>query len=136
MKNTIFLITLFLVVLVSLAGCGQGADNLEDVTWLLESYGEPGNLKTVVPETEITAIFVNGRLTGSGGCNTYFASYTINGSKLTLSDIGATKRACQPPIGEQENAYFQLLRGAESFQIEDGKLTIDSGNNVLIYKRE
>jgi hypothetical protein len=43
---------------------------------------------------------------------------------------------CPEPQGilEQETQYLQALQSAESYEIEDGKLQITSGNQVLIFR--
>ena len=45
--------------------------DLEDTKWVLESYGELGDLKDVLTDTRITAEFVSseGTVKGSAGCN-------------------------------------------------------------------
>jgi len=121
---------------LSLAACGSGPA-LEDTEWVLESYGKPGNLQAVLEDTEITAEFTSaeGKVGGSAGCNSYFAGYDINENELTVRPpIGSTMMACPEPVMEQEQQYISLLSNAETFQIEDGKLTISSsGNQVLVF---
>ena len=76
---------------------------MEDTTWKLESYGEKGNLKTLVKDTEITAEFksAEGQVGGSAGCNNYFGGYEINNNELTINPpIGSTMMACPEPIME------------------------------------
>ena len=79
------------------------AITLEDTTWVLESYGEQGNLQAVLEDTEITAVFdsAEGKVSGSAGCNNYFASYQINNNELSISAIGSTEMYCEG-LREQE----------------------------------
>ncbi len=111
---------------------------LEDITWILESYGEQGDLQAVLEGTEITAIFdsAEGQVTGSAGCNSYFADYEASGNKLSFTSLFWTEIGCVAPEGimEQENYYLKTLSAAESYKIEDGKLQITSGNQVLIFR--
>jgi putative lipoprotein len=110
---------------------------LEDTTWILASYGETGNLKAVLEDTEITAEFVSAEksVKGSAGCNSYFGVYEINGNKLSMREIANTEMACLTPKGimEQEQHYLNLLRAAKSYQIQEGKLQITSGAEILVY---
>ena len=113
--------------------------SLEDTKWVLQSYGEPGNLKDVLTDTEITAEFVSseGTVKGSAGCNSYFGSYEIDGSKLSIpGPIGATEMYCAAPEGvmEQEQDYLAVLQLAESYEIDDDELRIHCGSQVLIFK--
>jgi heat shock protein HslJ len=120
-------------------GNGTGKVTLEDKVWVLESYGEPGNLKDVLEDTEITATFDSAEeeVTGSAGCNSYFGSYEVKANKLLVpGPIGATEMWCGEQIGEQETQYLTTLQAAENYKIEDGKLTITCGNQVLIFRSE
>ena len=129
------------ILAVSIAGC-VGTDTtptsgLEDTTWRLESYGEQGNLQSVLDGTEITATFesTKGQVRGSAGCNTYFAEYKVNGNKLSIFQMAYTEMACLEPEGilQQEQEYLQTLLAAEDYQVEDVKLQINCGDQILVY---
>ncbi len=111
---------------------------IEDITWLLESYGEQGDLQAVLEGTEITAIFdsAEGQVSGSAGANNYFGSYQISKNRLSIQEMSWTEMYRLDPEGvmEQEKYYLKTLRAAESYKIEDGKLQITSGNQVLIFR--
>ena len=134
MKVKIPAIILLLISIIGLAVCGSGA-SIEDTIWKLESYGEKGNLQTVIQDTEITIEFksAEGKIAGSGGCNNYFGGYEINKNELIIiPPIGSTMMACPEPIMDQEQEYFKLLETTETYQIENDKLTIScSGNKIL-----
>ena len=109
--------------------------SLEGTKWILQSYGEPENLKDVLEDTEITATFnkEEGQVTGSAGCNSYFGSYEAEDANLSIpGPIGATEMSCGEQKDTQEREYLSILQAAESYEIEDGKLTINCGNYVLI----
>ncbi len=114
---------------------------IEDTDWVLQSYGEFGNLKDVLTDTEITAEFVSsdGTVEGSAGCNSYSGSYEVKDSQLSIpGPIAATEMYCQEPEGvmEQERQYLELLQAAESYSVEDGELQINCGGQVLVYTTE
>lgn len=115
-------------------------DALENITWVLQSYGEQGNLQTVLQGTEITAVFdgTEGQVHGSAGCNNYFGSYQSINNKLSIQEIAYTEMYCLDPEGvmEQEEQYLKAIQAAESFQIQDGKLQINSGDQILVYTAE
>ena len=112
--------------------------SIEDITWELEAYGDVGSLKDLVEDTNITAEFRSpeGRIVGSGGCNTYFVDYEIDNYELTIApSISTTMMLCFPqPVMEQEQEYFELLKAAETFQVDDDRLIIScSGNRELVF---
>ncbi len=111
---------------------------LEDITWILEFYGEPESLQTVLEGTEITALFdsAEGQVTGSAGANNYSGAYQISKNKLSIQEIAHTEMYRLDPEGimEQEEQYLRALTAAESYEISVGKLQITSGNQVLIFR--
>ncbi len=134
------LVMLLLSSMIGLASCSYGS-SIEDTDWVLQSYGEFGNLKDVLTDTEITAEFVSseGTVEGSAGCNSYSGSYEVKDSQLSIpGPIAATEMYCMEPEGvmEQERQYLEILQAAKSYSVEDGELQINCGGPVLIYTAE
>ena len=143
MKRILGMLSLLLIVVLGLIACstGTGEAMLEDTAWVLESYGEPGNLKAVIADTEITAEFASAEETvkGSAGCNSYFGSYELKGSQLSIpGPIGVTEMYCMEPKGvmDQEQEYLAVLQLAESYEIDGDELQINCGSQVLIFKSD
>ena len=134
------LVMFLLSSMIGLASCSYGS-SIEDTDWVLQSYGEFGNLKDVLTDTEITAEFVSseGTVEGSAGCNSYSGSYEVKDSQLSIpGPIAATEMYCMEPEGvmEQERQYLEILQAAESYSVEDGELQINCGGQVLVYTTE
>ncbi len=115
--------------------------SLEDTKWLLQSYGEPGNVKDILADTEITAEFVSSEraIRGSAGCNSYFGGYEVEGNQISITGpIGATEMYCVEPGGlmEREQEYLAVLQNAETYDIKDDQLRIFCGDKVLIFEPE
>ena len=134
--------SILLIPVMVLVSCISKSDNLEDTTnledivWALESYGKPNNLKTVLTGTEITARFnsEDGYVIGSGGCNSYGGKYELSGNKLTIIDsLTQTLISCGEEKNQQEEQFLTALQSAESFQIDDGKLTINCIDKILLF---
>jgi heat shock protein HslJ len=109
---------------------------LEDTTWALESYGDKGNPKPLIEDTEITIEFKGseGQFSGSAGCNRYFGSYEKEGGNLSIpGPIGATEMSCGEEIDNQEREYLNTLQAARLYNIEDSRLTIICGAQFLVY---
>jgi len=92
----------------------------------------------MLQNTLITAVFDEDKreVSGSSGCNTYFASYEIDGDKLSISNLAWTERACISPAGvmEQEQEFLSLFAETLSFNVDDTTLTIKcSGGNQLVF---
>jgi heat shock protein HslJ len=131
MKKLVFAISIVCIVLAA-AACSSPGSGLEQNKWSLASYGAQDNPVQILPGTEITASFdkSKGEVSGSGGCNTYYASYVIDGNNLSISNLAWTERGCLSPQGimEQEQEFLSLLGEAASFQADDASLTITCSN--------
>ena len=122
---------------ICLAACSAPNYILDDTKWFLRSYGEQNNLQVIIEGTEITATFnsAKGEVSGSAGCNTYFARYEVIGTKLSISEMAFTEMACVSPEGvmEQEQEFLAILAGAQSFQADDTTLTIFCSGGQQLY---
>jgi heat shock protein HslJ len=119
---------------------------LEGTDWVVESYNNgAGAVVTPLTGTELTARFADGHLSGSGGCNTYTAAYTVGGAVITVVPItgggtitigpaASTLRACVDPPGvmEQETAYLTALPKAEAFRIESDRLILEQQDGTRV----
>jgi heat shock protein HslJ len=93
------------------------------------------------PTTDITLAFnADGTLTGYGGCNNYFGSYTLTGTTtmfgegITVSPLASTKKYCEIN-GQQETTYLAVLQGTTAYSVNIKKLTLtDKSNNALVYE--
>ena len=71
------------------------------------------------------------RLSGSGGCNRYFASYTLTGDRLHIRAMGSTRMMCDPVRMAQEDRFFQALSNAEHCELSHGELLIAYAGGTL-----
>jgi heat shock protein HslJ len=118
--------------------CSDG--EWQDILWKLKAYGPADNLQPVQGNAGITLQFNSSdkEISGSGGCNHYFGSYTINSRncELKISGLGATEMAClDAALMQQEQKYFDLLQTAGKIEVKDGELRITCENEVLVYTR-
>lgn len=130
MKHLFALTTILGIAIMSIgaASCASRGGGLGGTFWRLTSYGLPSTTTPVLTGTAITLNFDRdgSRVTGSSGCNEYFGDCLVKGKSITISNIGATKKACADPPGimVQENAFFELLGKAERFSADCCGLTI------------
>lgn len=93
------------------------------------------------PTTEILLTFnADGTLTGYGGCNNYFGSYTLTGTTtkfgngITVGPLASTKKYCEIN-GQQETTYLAILQDTMAYSVNINKLTLtDKSNNALVYE--
>ena len=112
-----------------------------DQEWFLLSFNDQGRQKKTMPKTQTTIQFSTDRLSGSAGCNRYFAGYQLkNRYDLSIERIGTTKMACPDPIGimQQEHTYLKLLSQTKAYYIREGQLTLYNEDKVplLIFQQQ
>jgi heat shock protein HslJ len=117
---------------------------LEGVTWVLQAYGSAQNPTPVMPGTEITAV-VTGRalpngtvgiITGTAGCNQYFAGYLAGAGNLRLTPIGSTWRFCGAPAGvmNQEQQYLALLSRVTQYRTTNDQLELTTADGAQLLR--
>ena len=118
------------------AGCGAdgGGDpaDIEDKPWQLTSATGLTIPDGVVP----SAAFTGGNVFGTAGCNTYRASYTLDGDSLEIGEPAGTLIACPPPVDEFERAYLDALGEVASWELDGEELVLSDadGNELLRYE--
>jgi heat shock protein HslJ len=113
---------------------------LAGTSWFATAYYDGAQMATVLEGTALTAVFgADGTLNGSAGCNTYSASYLVQGSSLAITPPSSTSTICNDPAGimEQEVAFLSALTSAGGYNLEGGELYIldASGQAVLEFVR-
>lgn len=108
--------------------------DINNIIWVLESYGPTGDPQTVLPDSQVTLeIAEDGQLSGSAGCNQYNGRATVSDSSIIIELGGTTRQICEEPVNQQENAYLAALETADIVAIDKGQLLIfyDNGQQVL-----
>lgn len=107
--------------------------------WTLESFHTADAVSSVLAGTSITAVFgPDGSVSGSAGCNHYFASYTMTETLFSIGPAGSTKMACGTKgVMHQESTYLSLLSQTTSYTIKGDKLTLADarGSPILSYAK-
>ena len=105
---------------------------LVGTNWTLESFHSGDSVSSVIAGTTLTAVFSeDGRVSGSAGCNSYFAHYTSTGTSLSISGIGSTKMYCTTPgVMQQESTYLSSLGQVATFTIEGNRLSVSDAKGI------
>ncbi len=154
MRKLILFLAIAAIILAVLVGCGdsKATDNgsrppssvpalsgqsLANTSWVLVSYGNPSNLKSVIAGTKVTLSFnsATDQISGNGSVNGYGGDAKRTDNQLTLSGILHTEMAStNQAVNEQESAYFQLLGAARNVEFGNGTLTIHcEGGQALVF---
>jgi len=134
----VVILALTVIAGVSCAKTGPDA-NLYGVTWVLKSYGQPGSLTPVTTQRETTLTFDKNKMTisGNGGVNGYGGDFTVKGNEITFNGVVHTEMAStDEALNSQENAFFRILGGADSFKIDGLQLTIAGTEGTLVFTQK
>jgi heat shock protein HslJ len=117
-------IGVLLLASVLLAACGTvgAAGNLLDTEWELEEL----NGRDALDDVSVTMrLSDDDELSGSGGCNRYFGTWdTGDGDEITLNASGSTMMACEQPVMDQEQAFFEALAATTTYRLDDDELEL------------
>ena len=109
------------------------ASNLDGVFWTLDSLlNSEGETVSVLPNTEVTTLFQDGRISGNAGCNNYAAEYESIGYNLTIGPITSTLMMCDENISNQETDFLSDLGNAASYSISGNQLRIMNSSEAVI----
>jgi heat shock protein HslJ len=110
----------------------SGEYTLEGTNWLLDK---------TVPGSEITALFDNGQVSGSAGCNTYQGTYRTTKAggrnQIEFGPLAVTMMMCDEPLMEQEGLYLGALESATEYVVEGFALSIEfTGGTLFFYDKD
>ncbi|SEN39287.1 heat shock protein HslJ [Pseudomonas sp. ok272] len=100
---------------VGLLGCAAEPMKLQqDRSYILEWIGE----RPLIDSSHLTiTLGEDGRAYGTGGCNHWFAPYTLDGDKLSFGKVGSTRKLCAPALMEQERRFLNALETVQRWDI-------------------
>jgi heat shock protein HslJ len=94
---------------------------LAGTAWQLQQLGSQGALEANQP----TLVFAKAdRVSGTGSCNQFNGTVTLNGKSITFGPLASTRMSCADALNAQESTYFKALQHAEWFTIAGSTLTI------------
>ena len=113
-----------------------GGSPFTGTNWVLWQMNYGDDSSRPQGNTPLTALFTEGKLSGSGGCNSYFADYTLNGLGVSLGPIGATKIACAEPLASQEMQFFAYLASVRTLVVSPNLLLLIHDDGILAFVPE
>ncbi|MEM7112303.1 MAG: META domain-containing protein [Chloroflexota bacterium] len=110
---------------------------LAGTSWVLISYGPDASPQLSLPNSNVTVAFgPNGELTGNGGCNSYFGSYTATtDGSVQINEVAITEMACmEEGLMQQEMDFVATLTAVQSYIFTQHglELVYDNGRLQLL----
>jgi heat shock protein HslJ len=120
-------VTRLVLALAASALLGIGATaadkGLAGTSWQLLQLGPNGALSENLPTLTFSS---DGKVSGSGGCNTFSGTATISGMEIKFGALAATKKACSEEVNQQETAYLKALEQAQTYEMRATSLLINT----------
>lgn len=90
------------------------AGRLDNTSWHVKAIDGDD----IIFNAMITIAFEGDRVSGVAGCNSYFGSIASSGSDVMFSQMGSTRRACEPALMDQEQKFLHTMATIDSYRIE------------------
>ena len=111
----------------------QPVTELEQTTWRLTSIGGDA------PQTEdamspliLKFLPVQGRMSGSGGVNTFSGTYELEGDSMSFEVGISTLMSGPPDLMEQEDRVKEALASVTGYRLEGDTLELLAGDEVVL----
>jgi putative lipoprotein len=115
-----------LAVLVIAAGSRPPAA-LTQPTWTLTQLVVDGQQQELSPTHPATLHFGagDGKISGSGGCNSIGGTYSLHGDQLQIGALYSTLIGClDTVVASQEAAFYAALPRVQTYQVAGTSLTL------------
>ncbi len=138
MRRSIIGLAIVSIALVA-AACSSNpgaGGTIDGTSWRLTVQDVEGTETPAPAGVVVTAVFADGQVTGSAGCNTYNATFTASGSNLTFGTVATTAKACDAAVDAFEQQYLANLAAAASYTATTDALTVweSGGKQLLVYE--
>jgi heat shock protein HslJ len=107
---------------------------LENTSWQATGINNGrGGVVSSATTTQVIAMFADGKVSGSSGCNNYSASYEISNSLITIGPVMTSRQQCAEPEGimAQEQEFLQALAAATHYTLTADRLELRDSKGSL-----
>ncbi len=118
---------------------GKVVTPLEGTEWQLTKL-QTKIIKASDPQKALVLVVKNegenSSVSGFAGCNRFSGKAIMDAKNLWISDVAATKMACEEVSMEIENRYTELLSTVKTYKIRKNKLTLfdQTGTPILFFQ--
>ncbi len=94
--------------------------------WVLETLVDGEVASSTLGEPATLVLLPDGTATGSTGCRSFGASYTLDADRLTLTDLSIEKRLCTRELTPQDQQVLAVLSGETTATVSGAGLTLSA----------
>jgi len=101
--------------------------------WDVQSYNNGrGGVTTLIADTSMSVNFAeDGTISGSSGCNAFAGTYTVDGSSITVGELGTTQLICPTDVITQEQAFLTALQASTQYQLAADRMTTRNDDGAI-----
>lgn len=127
-----------LLLLALVAGCGSfdragpSSVGLPGGTWTATEVAGRAPDPASPPQLQFT---VDGRVTGSTGCNDFGGRIRVSGDSIDISELQQTEIACPGAVGAIEAAFVRALGEAQRIAVQGDRMTLEGPAGSVVFRR-
>jgi len=123
---------LALLFVASLASCQAAASlSLTNREFLSNGITDGGAAFDLVPGTRVRLNFTDTGLSASAGCNSFGATYRVEGGRLVIDGGAMTEMGCDQARDKQDQWLFAFLGSRPGVTLAGTDLTLDNGRAIM-----
>jgi heat shock protein HslJ len=107
---------------------------LENTPWQATGINNGrGGVESTNTTNLSTALFQNGTITGTSGCNSYTGNYQSDDQKsIKIEPLSTTRKSCPSNLMTQEQQFLTSLENTNRYQISEEQLTLFQDQTTMI----
>jgi heat shock protein HslJ len=111
----------------------QGPLGIDDIAGTIWQLTQLTRTKKIPSSVNVSAQFDGEKLTGSSGCNRYFAPVKfVDRFNVEIATPGGTRMMCPPPASDVEVDYLNALEKVRQIDFEAGDLLLLYGSGGIL----
>lgn len=122
------------VLAVAVVACGTGEVALDRSSWPRpDGSWQLSAGVSLVDGYPITMSIDGTEVTGRAACNAYGGTVTVNGSSISVGELGQTAMGCETEVMAAETAFLTVLGLVTHFEYAEGGLVLSSPEGDLVF---
>jgi len=98
--------------------------------WVLETLVNGTTASSAVTSSATLELAPDGTATGSTGCRTFTAGYSLTGDRLTLSGLGTQTMLCTREMTPQDQQVVAVLTGGATVTVSGSTLSLTGADGL------